>query len=105
MATSYWPASSCRVGRGRGRAGRGRNGGRGDGRVSRGRGRGGRGRNGSTSLRLVDEQDEIRDNIEHEYMEKFLVEEEEKRVAEDKARQDEFDKKALKLTLEEEARF
>ncbi|GJZ48272.1 chloramphenicol acetyltransferase-like domain-containing protein [Tanacetum coccineum] len=51
------------------------------------------------------EGDEIRDNMEHEYMEKLLVEEEEKRVAEDKVRQDEFDQKALKLTLEEEARF
>ncbi|GJR40577.1 hypothetical protein Tco_1216261 [Tanacetum coccineum] len=50
-------------------------------------------------------EDEIWDNMEHEYIEQLLIEDEEKRAAKDKARQDEFDQEALKSTLEEEARF
>ncbi|GJY38850.1 hypothetical protein Tco_0425214, partial [Tanacetum coccineum] len=50
-------------------------------------------------------QDEIWSTMEHEYMEQLLVEEEEKRDAEETARQDKFDQVELKLILEEEVRF
>nr|GEU66535.1 chloramphenicol acetyltransferase-like domain-containing protein [Tanacetum cinerariifolium] len=77
----------------------------------RGAGRVGRGKEGEEGVEMVvGEQeklaeDEIKDNREHEYMEHLLVKDEEKRTAEDKSRQDEFDQEALKLTLEEEDRF
>ncbi|GKA37644.1 hypothetical protein Tco_0724209 [Tanacetum coccineum] len=50
-------------------------------------------------------EDEIRDNMKHEYIKQLLIEDEEKRAAKDKARQDEFDQESLKLELEEEAKF
>ncbi|GJR88089.1 hypothetical protein Tco_0212100 [Tanacetum coccineum] len=45
------------------------------------------------------------DNMKHEYMEQILIEEEEKRIAAEKAIQEEFDEEAVRLTLEEEARY
>ncbi|GJT49372.1 hypothetical protein Tco_0975529 [Tanacetum coccineum] len=50
-------------------------------------------------------EEEIRKNMEHEYMEQILIEEEEKRIAAEKAIQKEFDEEAVRLTLEEEARY
>ncbi|GJU40339.1 hypothetical protein Tco_1193296 [Tanacetum coccineum] len=80
---------------GRGRArGRGGRSGRLKGRGSGGQGRSGRGRNGGTNM-LVDEQ----------YMEQLLIKEDEKRIAAKKSMQEEFDKEAVRLTLEEEARY
>ncbi|GKG66186.1 hypothetical protein Tco_0694674, partial [Tanacetum coccineum] len=38
-------------------------------------------------------------------MEQILIEEEEKRIAAEKAIQKEFDEEAVRLTLEEEARY
>ncbi|GKC66902.1 hypothetical protein Tco_1099500 [Tanacetum coccineum] len=77
-------------------------GGRGQGRGTWGQGRGARGRNSGNSIKLVDEHDKIRSSMEHEYMEQLLVVEEEKRVAEENARQEEFDEEALIFTLEKE---
>nr|GEW97413.1 zinc finger, PMZ-type [Tanacetum cinerariifolium] len=51
----------------------------------------------------VEGEDEIRSSMEHEYKEQLLIEEEEKRIAAKKAMQEEFDKDAVRLTLEEEA--
>ncbi|GKD13199.1 splicing factor, partial [Tanacetum coccineum] len=83
------------AGGGKGRArGRGGRSGRVRGRGSRGQRKGGRGRNYGTNM-LVDEQ----------YMEKLLIKEDEKRIAAEKAMQEEFDKEGVRLTLEEEARF
>ncbi|GKD75758.1 hypothetical protein Tco_1334040 [Tanacetum coccineum] len=50
-------------------------------------------------------EDEIRKNMEHEYMEKVLIKKEEKRIAAEKANQEEFDEEVVRLTLEEEARY
>ncbi|GKD25261.1 multidrug resistance-associated protein 5 [Tanacetum coccineum] len=95
---------------GRGRArGRGGRSGRARGRGARGQGRGGRGRERSVTTMLVDEEEmneeEIRKNMEHEYMKQILIEEEEERIAAEKAIQEEFDEEAIRLTLEEEARL
>nr|GEZ44537.1 hypothetical protein [Tanacetum cinerariifolium] len=49
-------------------------------------------------------EDEIRKNLEHDYMEDMLLQEEQKFDAY-QAQQDEFDQEALRYTLEEEARF
>ncbi|GJR53145.1 hypothetical protein Tco_1403666 [Tanacetum coccineum] len=81
---------------------------RGGGRGSRG-GRSGRGIGRGVTTMLVDEEkmneEEIRKNMKHEYMEQILIEKEEKRIAAEKAIQEEFDKEAVRLTLEEEARY
>ncbi|GKB21496.1 hypothetical protein Tco_0855419 [Tanacetum coccineum] len=95
---------------GRGRAtGRGGRSGRARGRGGRGQGRGGKSRGRGVITMLVDEEEmneeEIRKNMEHEYMEQILIEEEEKRIAAEKAIQEEFDEEAVRLTLEEEARY
>ncbi|GKB23933.1 hypothetical protein Tco_0863334 [Tanacetum coccineum] len=95
---------------GRGRAtGRGGRSSRARGRGGRGQARGGRGRGKGVTAMLVDEEkmneEEIRKNMEHEYMEQILIEEEEKRIAAEKAIQEEFDEEAVRLTLEEEARY
>ncbi|GKB50878.1 chloramphenicol acetyltransferase-like domain-containing protein [Tanacetum coccineum] len=102
---------------GRGRArGRGGRSGRARGRGGRGQGRGGRGRGRGVTTMLVDEElliinlqeinkEEIRKNMEHEYMEQILIEEEEKKIAAEKAIQEEFDEETIRLTLEEEARY
>ncbi|GKD03872.1 hypothetical protein Tco_1178846 [Tanacetum coccineum] len=91
--------------RGESSDGRGKAGGRG----GRGRGRGGRGRGRGVTTMLVDEEEmneeEIRKNMEHEYMEQIVIEEEEKRIAAEKEIQEEFDEKAVRLTLEEEPRY
>nr|GEW99772.1 chloramphenicol acetyltransferase-like domain-containing protein [Tanacetum cinerariifolium] len=50
-------------------------------------------------------EEEIRKNIEHEYMKQILIEEEKKTIAAEKAIQKEFSKEAVRLTLEEEARY
>ncbi|GJU79242.1 hypothetical protein Tco_1276312 [Tanacetum coccineum] len=80
-----------------------------EGEVGRGQGRGGRGRGRGGTKMLVDEQemseDEIRKNMKHEYIEHVLIEEEEKRIAVEKANQEEFDKEVVRLTIEEEARY
>ncbi|GJY19355.1 hypothetical protein Tco_0390846 [Tanacetum coccineum] len=47
-------------------------------------------------------EDEIRKNLEHDYMEELLLQEEQKIPAYE-TEQDEFDQEALRLTLEEEA--
>ncbi|GKA62895.1 calcium/proton exchanger [Tanacetum coccineum] len=49
-------------------------------------------------------EDEIRKNLEHEYMEVMLLHVEQKFEAND-TQQDEFDQEVLRYTLEEEARF
>ncbi|GJS89184.1 hypothetical protein Tco_0771820 [Tanacetum coccineum] len=86
--------SSGRRGRARGRGGRS---GRARGRGARGQGRGGRGRERSVTTMLVDEEEmneeEIRKNMEHEYMKQILIEEEEERIAAEKAIQEELDKR------------
>ncbi|GKC72778.1 hypothetical protein Tco_1118661 [Tanacetum coccineum] len=83
---------------GRGRArGRGGRSGMARGRGGRGRGIGGRGRGRGVTTILVDE--------EEMNMEQILIEEEEKRIAAEKAIQEEFDAEAVRLTLEEEARY
>ncbi|GJW67635.1 hypothetical protein Tco_0122059 [Tanacetum coccineum] len=90
---------------GRGRArGRGGRSGMARGRGGRGRGRGGRGRGRGVTTMLVDEEEmneeEIRKNMEHEYMEQILIEEEEKRIAAEKAIQEEFDEEAVSTRVE-----
>ncbi|GJW04797.1 hypothetical protein Tco_1563653 [Tanacetum coccineum] len=50
-------------------------------------------------------EDEIRKNMEHEYMEQVLIEEEEKWIATEKANKKEFDEEAVRFTLEEKARY
>ncbi|GJR82241.1 hypothetical protein Tco_0153026 [Tanacetum coccineum] len=77
---------------GRGRGSRG-----GRGRRHRGRGRGQRGRGRGQMLRDKKEmtKDEIRKNLEHEYMEEMLLQEEQKFDA-NQAQQDEFDQEALR---------
>ncbi|GJV91389.1 splicing factor [Tanacetum coccineum] len=79
--------------RGESSGGRGRARGRG----ARGQGRGGRGRERSVTTMLVDEEEmneeEIRKNMEHEYMKQILIEEEEERIAAEKAIQEELDKR------------
>ncbi|GJW37836.1 hypothetical protein Tco_0060756 [Tanacetum coccineum] len=82
--------------RGQSSGGRGRARGRG-GRSGMARGRGDRGQEMN--------EEEIRKNMEHEYMEQILIEEEEKRIAAEKAIQKEFDEEVVRLTLEEEARY
>nr|GEX37263.1 (+)-neomenthol dehydrogenase-like [Tanacetum cinerariifolium] len=98
--------SSGGKGRARGKGGRT---GMARGRGSRGRCRGGRGRGRGVTTMLVDEkemnEEEIRKNIKHEYMEQFLIEEKEKRIAAEKAIREKFDEEAVRLTLEEEARY
>ncbi|GJW93701.1 hypothetical protein Tco_0173373 [Tanacetum coccineum] len=90
----------ARGGRARGIGGRS---GRARGRGGRGQGRGGRGRGRGGTKMLVDEQemseDEIRKNMKHEYIEHVLIEEEEKRIAAEKANQEEFDRRIVRLTL------
>ncbi|GKC29674.1 hypothetical protein Tco_1036968 [Tanacetum coccineum] len=83
--------------------GRGSRGGRG--RRHKGRGRGQRGRGRGQMLRDEKEitEDEIRKNLEHEYMEEMLLQEEQKFDA-NQAQQDKFDQEALRYTLEEEDR-
>ncbi|GKC09782.1 hypothetical protein Tco_1001392 [Tanacetum coccineum] len=71
--------------------------------LGRARGRGGRGRGRGVTTMLVDKEEEIRKNMEHEYMEQILIKEEEKRIAAEKTIQEEFDEEAVRLTLEEEA--
>nr|GFB36395.1 hypothetical protein CTI12_AA091940 [Tanacetum cinerariifolium] len=44
-------------------------------------------------------------SMKHEYMKQLLVEEEENRVLKEKTRQEEFDEEAMRLKLEEEARY
>ncbi|GJW04846.1 zinc finger, PMZ-type containing protein [Tanacetum coccineum] len=84
--------------RGESSGGRGRARGRG----GRSRGRGGRGRGRGVTTMLVDEEEmneeEIRKNMEHEYMEQILIEEEEKRIAAEKAIQEEFDEEVVSIT-------
>nr|GEX25780.1 hypothetical protein [Tanacetum cinerariifolium] len=85
---------------GRGGArGKGGRSGRSKGRGSRGQGKGGRGRGRGGTKMLVDEQemseDEIKKNIELEYMEQVLIKEEEKRIAAEKAYQEEFDEEVV----------
>nr|GEZ14743.1 pectin lyase-like superfamily protein [Tanacetum cinerariifolium] len=76
----------------RGRAiGRGGRSGRARGRGGRGQGRGGKGRGRGVSTMLVDEKEEIRKNMKHEYMEQILIKEEEKRITAEKEIQEEFD--------------
>ncbi|GJR50451.1 zf-CCHC domain-containing protein [Tanacetum coccineum] len=112
----YGTYASAR-GRGRGsRGGRGGFGGRGEGtatmgdtgRSQRGRGRGQRGRGRGQMLKRMGSwtvnEDEIRKNLEHEYMEEMLLQEEQK-IDAYQAQQDEFDQEALRCTMEEEARF
>ncbi|GJT70422.1 chloramphenicol acetyltransferase-like domain-containing protein [Tanacetum coccineum] len=83
-----------------GRSQRGRGmGQRGRGRGQRGRGRGQMQRNGEQM-----KEDEIRKNLEHEYMEEMLLQEKQK-IDAYQAQQDEFDQDALRCTMEEEARF
>ncbi|GKD13078.1 hypothetical protein Tco_1197485, partial [Tanacetum coccineum] len=88
------------LGRARGRGGRS---GKARGRGVRGQGRGGRGRGRGVTTMLVDKEEEIRKNMEHEYMEQILIKEEEKRIAAKKTIQEEFDEETVRLTLEEEA--
>ncbi|GJZ40779.1 calcium/proton exchanger [Tanacetum coccineum] len=112
-------------GRGRGsRGGRGGFGGRGEGtatigdtgRSQRGRERGQRGRGGGQMQRDGEQmtEDEIRKNLEHEYMKEMLVQRENDTATMSglvlaahttyQAQQDEFDQEALRCTMEEEAR-
>ncbi|PWA64249.1 hypothetical protein CTI12_AA346450 [Artemisia annua] len=97
--------------RGRGRGSRGQRGGgrgtRGGGRGQRGGGRGTRGGGRSQQRNKVMEEDEIRQNMEHEYMEMLLIQEEDRLAGEDRQQleQEAFDEEALRLTLEAEARF
>ncbi|GJV81114.1 hypothetical protein Tco_1516984 [Tanacetum coccineum] len=77
---------------------------RGRGRGQRGRGSGQRGRGRGQMLRDEMTEDEIRKNLEHEYMEEMLLQEEQKFKAYE-TQQDEFDQEALRYTLEEESRF
>ena len=53
------------------------------------------------------EEDEIRENMEHEYMEMLLVQEEDRLAAHNRKQleQEAFDEEAMRLTLEAEARF
>lgn len=53
------------------------------------------------------EEDEIRKNMEHDYIEELLIQEEDRLAEEDRQHQEQnsFDKEALRLTLEEEARW
>ncbi|GJR05425.1 hypothetical protein Tco_0528409 [Tanacetum coccineum] len=60
----------------------------------RARGRGGRGRGRGVTTMLVDKEEEIRKNMEHEYMEQILIKEEEKRIAAEKTIQEEFNEEA-----------
>ncbi|GJT51908.1 hypothetical protein Tco_0978065 [Tanacetum coccineum] len=70
------------------------------------RGRDQRGRGRGQMLRDKEEMtdDEIRKNLEHEYMEEMLLHEEQKFDAY-QAQQDKFNQEALRYTLEEEDRF
>nr|GEX76153.1 hypothetical protein [Tanacetum cinerariifolium] len=82
-------------GRGRGQKGRGSG--------ERGRGKGERGRGRSHKSREMT-RDEIRKNLEHDYMEELLLQEEQK-LQNYETEQDKFDQEALRLTLEEEAMY
>nr|GFD17061.1 chloramphenicol acetyltransferase-like domain-containing protein [Tanacetum cinerariifolium] len=92
---------------------------KGKGKGQRGRGSGERGRGRAKEagegvreaevgvLHLFQEEmteDEIRKNLEHNYMEELLLQEEQKLQAYE-TKQDEFDQVALRLTLEEEAMY
>nr|GEX85370.1 zinc finger, PMZ-type [Tanacetum cinerariifolium] len=74
------------------------------GRSQRGKGRGQRGRGKGQIQRDEMTEDEIIKNLEHDYMEDMLLQEEQK-IDAYQAQQDEFDQEALRYTLEEEARF
>nr|GEY27368.1 zinc finger, PMZ-type [Tanacetum cinerariifolium] len=73
------------------------------GRSQRGKGRGQRGRGKGQIQRDEMTEDEIIKNLEHDYMEDMLLQEEQK-IDAYQAQQDEFDQEALRYTLEEEAR-
>ncbi|PWA66859.1 hypothetical protein CTI12_AA112880 [Artemisia annua] len=51
------------------------------------------------------DEDEIRRNFEHDYMEELLIQEEQRLAAEENNQQDEFDEEALRLTIEAEERW
>ena len=57
------------------------------------------------------DEDEIRKNLQHEYMEELLFQEEQRLAAEDSFevnqgnQQDDFDEEALRLTIEAEERW
>lgn len=56
---------------------------------------------------MIMEEDEIRKNMEHDYIEELLIQEEERLEEEDRQEQEQeaFDEEALRLTLEEKARW
>ncbi|GKA54066.1 hypothetical protein Tco_0753015 [Tanacetum coccineum] len=86
--------------RGRGRGSRGGRGGRGEGSATMGEGNDGMSESGGAGGRSQRGK-----GREHEYIEEILLEEEQKREANQKTKQDEFDQEALRHTLEEEARY
>ena len=55
-------------------------------------------------IQFMDE-DEIRRNLQHEYMEELLVQEEERVAAQEKMTQEQFDEEAVRLTLEAEEKW
>nr|GFA13333.1 hypothetical protein [Tanacetum cinerariifolium] len=77
---------------------------RGMGRGQKGRSKGQKGRGKGWMQRDEMTEVEIRKNLEHDYMEDILLQEEQKFDAY-QAQQDEFDQEALRYTLEEETRF
>nr|GEX76152.1 hypothetical protein [Tanacetum cinerariifolium] len=90
-------------GRGRGQRGRG-SGEKGRGKGERGRGRSHRSRGRVHLFPKEMTEDEIRKNLEHDYMEELLLQEEQK-LENYETEQDKFDQEALRLTLEEEAMY
>ncbi|PWA73452.1 hypothetical protein CTI12_AA260810 [Artemisia annua] len=91
-------------GRGGGRRGRGSVG-RGRGGVSRGRGGVGRGRGSVSTEDMFMDEEEIRRNMEDEYMQGLLDEQEEMRQQYEKEEQEKLDEAAVQQTLEEERMF
>lgn len=56
---------------------------------------------------MVMEEDEIRKNMEHDYMEELLIQEEDRLAAKERQQQEQeaFDEEALRLPMEEEAKW
>ncbi|PWA85378.1 hypothetical protein CTI12_AA150780 [Artemisia annua] len=93
--------------RGGGRGSRGRRGARGCGRGARGVGRVSRGGGRGQQRTMFMDEDEIRNNMHHDYMEELLIQEEDRLAALDRARleQEAFDEEAVSLNSDEEERW
>ncbi|GJX23952.1 hypothetical protein Tco_0228397 [Tanacetum coccineum] len=92
---------SCASSRGRGRGSRGRGGGRGFRGAHDGRGGSCRGRLGVHPRQEV-EEDELRNALDHEYIEQLIIKEEEKRLAREKEILERQDEEALQQAMKEE---